>query len=307
MILAASICVALAEPLPIDAAAAKDFIPQRKHVPLPATVIGVLVPDGQAVLANEGRSGPGNQICFAANGASYRWVCVQVDRNPGIGTLNLPIGDGTKTRKFERLSIATPTTLKSHGVPFGFALVEVEVNEGLGSPAVDSFVATRFKRLDGTDRFPLVVADVIADIRRRYDAHRKELQRSVDESMNQAATKHLGDRKLTGPRETEEVMFVTWQNANDSLRVLFRSRTTDGDYQYANGIKIELGMPPVNPGSSVLPHGLRYGKQISAECGIVYEVSKSGRVERTIELPISSSMKELPPPPVFKGRPAKGK
>src|SRR5438093_322739 len=65
-----------------------NFIPRRKQQPLAGKVVGVLVSDPQPVLSTEGRSGPKDQLCFARGGCSYRWVYVQVEKNPLIGRLN---------------------------------------------------------------------------------------------------------------------------------------------------------------------------------------------------------------------------
>ena len=45
---------------------------------------------------------------------------------------------------------------------------EVTVNDGLGSPPEDSFVATDIKVLDGTPDYPLKVAEVIAAMKKRH-------------------------------------------------------------------------------------------------------------------------------------------
>src|SRR5258706_9851538 len=125
------------------------FIPVRKKEPLPGKVVGVLVSEPQAVLSTEGRSGPKDQLCFGRNGCSYRWVYVPVEKNPLIGRLNIRIGEtGTQVKAFDKLSMANAGTLKQWDVPGTYALVEVEVNDGLGSPPDDSFVATKMRRLD---------------------------------------------------------------------------------------------------------------------------------------------------------------
>src|SRR5262245_53237639 len=132
----------------------KGYIPVRKHVPLQGKAAGILVADPQPVLSTEGRTGPKDQLCFAVSGASYRWVYVPVEANALISSLSLPVGHDGQRKKFDKLNMATPTSIKQWGIDVSFALVEVEVNEGLGSPASDSFVATKMRRLDGTNDYP---------------------------------------------------------------------------------------------------------------------------------------------------------
>lgn len=289
-----------------------SFIPLRKQQSLAGKVVGVLVSEPHAVLATEGRSGPKDQMCFGRGGCSYRWVYVPVENNPLIPRLNIRIGEkGSQVKAFDRLSMASPETVKKWDVPGTFALVEVEVNDGLGSPPDDSFVATKMRRLDGTAEFPLKVDEVIADLRRKYDDHLRETAGPVDEAMAKAAAAALKDRKPTGPRERRDVMFVTWLPETDRLRVHFRTIMTDGEYQYANGIKIDLGgaIPTMKAGSGVtapsrLPNGLKYGKQFGVEFGLAFEVAKSGKVEKTLALPMESFQKNLQQPAVFGPPPA---
>src|SRR5262245_53264361 len=70
-----------------------NFIPARKHQPLKGTAIGVLVYDGQPVLSTEGRSGPADQLCFGADGCSYRWVYVPTLDQAQIKNLRVPVGE----------------------------------------------------------------------------------------------------------------------------------------------------------------------------------------------------------------------
>lgn len=310
-ILAAGATV-IALPLPTGKSGAtadrKDFIPHRRHPPLPGKAIGVLVPDAQPVLTSEGRSGPKDQLCFAANGASYRWIYVQVERNPGIGNLMLPVGNGNERKRFERLSLATPATVKPFGLDGGFALVEVEVNGGHGSPADDSFVAARMTRLDGTKAFPLKMPEVVVTLRNKYAEFQKDNAKMIDEGMTKAAERSIQDQKPTGPREMEELMFVSWHSRTERLRVHFRSRFTDGAYKYAGGVNIELGPAPVPEGkpgiapTTRLPNGLRYGKQFGVEFGMAYDVSKDGTLQRSLPLVLETFARELPAPPVFQRR-----
>jgi hypothetical protein len=294
------------------------YIPNRKHVPLPGKVVAVLVFDAQPVLSLEGRSGPANQLCLGYNGGSYRWVYVPVKENPFIGSLIMNVGQKGERKRFDNLSMANPQTLKQWDIQGKYALVEVEVNGGLGGPAEDAFVATKMRQLDGTKEFPFKLEEVIEDLKQKYAQQVKDQFRQLDSEMEKAAGESIKDRKATGPRERADVMFITWMPETQRLRVHFRSTIMDGEYKYAGGVNIDTGgprtilarmrgpVPSARGGSAGLPYGLRYGTQFGIEFGTAYEVSKTGKIEKTLTLPIQRFKRELKEPSVFPGRPMYG-
>ncbi|HLW65270.1 MAG TPA: hypothetical protein VKS79_08125 [Gemmataceae bacterium] len=283
----------------------KNFIPNRKFEPLPGKVSGILVSDAEPVLNSEARTGPKNQLCFAHNECSYRWVYVPADNDPAKTNLDLPAGDKGERRRFNNVALATPDSLKPLGIEAKYALVEIEVNNGGGCPAFHSFAATKMKKLDGTKEYPLDMIKVVDELRKKYDEHLRDEAQIIDAAMVEAGEKSLKEQKATGPRERSELMFLTWLPEQQRLRAHFRTRVVDGAYKYAAGLNIELGGPtPANnhPGdlsTPRLPNGLRYGKQFGIEFGMAYEVSKSGEIEKTLVLPIEAFDKELPMPKVF--------
>jgi hypothetical protein len=285
------------------------FIPQRKHLAVPGKIVAVLLTDAQPVLSTEGRSGPADQLCIGWSGGSYRWVYVPVAEKAMIQNLQVPLPEG-KLKVYPTLSMASPTTVKKWGIDSPYALVEVEVNDGEGSPANDSFVATKMTRLDKTKDVPLDVAAAVAEARKQYETHLSEKAKDLDAAMDEAAKKAIKDRKPTGPRDKATLMFVTWLPDAERLVVRFRTHITDGDYKYGNGINIELPAPPVAPapprGGAVRPplleNGLRYGTQFGIEYGAQFEYTKAGKLDRVKTLAVESFTKELPMPPMI-GRP----
>jgi hypothetical protein len=294
----------------------KDFIPNRKHLPLPGKIVAVLVYGAQPALNVEGRSGPANQLCLGYAGGSYRWVYVPVEHAPMVPYMDIAVGQQGEKKRFQNLSLASPEVVKPLGIDALYALVEVEVNAGLGSPAGDSLVATRMKQLDGTPEFPLKVQEIISDLTRRYQDYLKEQRREIDTGMEQAATAAIKERRATGPRERNDLMFITWMPDTERLRVHFRSIITDGDYKYDGGINIEFGNPQrivtAAPGRGAmpagrLPNGLRYGRQFGIEFGMAYEVSKAGKLEGTRTLPIEIFQREIASPNLIgRGAPTTG-
>jgi len=300
---------AFAVPLPSDSKGVitdrAGFIPYRNHLKMPGKIIAVLAANAHPVLSAEGRVGPPDQLCIGWNGGSYRWVYVQTEGNAIITNLSVPLPDG-KTKVYPKLNMANPTGVKPWEINRQYALVEVEVNDGAGSPAEDAFVATKMKRLDGSKEYPFELAAGILDFRTQYEAHLSEKQKDLDAVMDEAARKALKDRKPTGPRESTTLMYMTWMAESEKLIVRFRTTITDGDYKYGNGINIELQpIDPIAPAKGEdaapprLPNGLRYGTQFTVEYGLQYEITKAGKVERTSTLEAMATVKELPPPPML--------
>lgn len=292
------------------------YIPNRKHVPLPGKVVAVLVFDAQPVLSLEGRSGPASQLCLGYNGGSYRWVYVPVKENPLIGSLIMNVGQKGERKRFDNLGMANPLTLKQWDIQGKYALVEVEVNGGLGGPPEDAFVATKMRQLDGTKEFPFKLEAVIEELKQKYAQQVKDQFRQLDSEMEKAAGESIKDRKATGPRERADLMFITWMPDTQRLRVHFRSTIMDGEYKYAGGVNIDTGIrrsvamravPTARAGmgrggSAGLPYGLRYGTQFGIEFGTAYEVSTTGKIEKTLTLPIQRFKREIKEPSVFPGR-----
>jgi hypothetical protein len=291
-------CSAVADP-PETVTDRAGFIPRRKHEPVQSTAVGVLVSDTQPILTLEGRSGPADSFCFSADGCSYRWVYLPTLERPQITNLQVPVGEKGQKRTYPALNMANSGGVAPVGVKASYALVRVQVNSGEGSPPGDSFVATDIKPLDGTKEYPLRVAEVIADLRKRYAAYLQEQDKAINEAMDASKKKALKDRKATGPREKHDVMYVTWSNERERLRVHFRTRVTDGEYKYTDG-GVRRGPVLQKDGVRPLPAQMpryRYGTTFGVELGTAYEVSKQGELVRTAVLPLQAFQHVLPPPP----------
>src|SRR5262249_48636681 len=148
---------------------------------------------------------------------------------PLITNLTLRVGEkGDRTKVYPSLSMANPETVKQWDITVPYSLVEVEVNDGLGGPPEEAFTATKMKRLDGTKEYPLEVAEVVKELRKKYQTYLQEEAKGIEVSMAEAQKKALGERKPTGPRDTKELFYLTWMPETQRLRVLFRTRITDG-------------------------------------------------------------------------------
>ncbi len=313
VVLLAACSAALAQHGPADEPV-KDragFIPARKHEPLKGTAVGILLYDAQPVLSLEGRSGPPDQLCFSADGCSYRWVYVPVAGRAAITNLRVPVGEKENARfeVFPALDLARPNNVAAWGVVTRYSLVEVEVNNGLGSPRGDSFVATKIKVLDGSRDNPLHTAEAVKQLQGRYALYVKAQARATEAALGEARKKAIGDAKATGPREQSEVMYVTWMPQTARLRVHFRTRIADGQYTFVEGgPRLRRGPAPVPPKAGgaapaprARPHiaGRRFktGITFGVEFGAAYEVDREGKLARTRILPVESFQQRLPSPP----------
>jgi hypothetical protein len=286
------------------------FIPYRQYFGLPGKTVGIVVSNVQAMMGQEGRGGPPDAYGFSANLGSYRWMYVPVDANPLISNLQVEVGEkGGAKRNYPSLSMINPQTLKRWDITGPYALVEVEVNDGLGAPAQEGFVATKMRRLDGTKEYPLQVAEAIATATKRYQQYKEGENKAIEGAMQEAGQKALKDKKPTGPRETSELMYVTWLTEGDRLRVHFRTTISDGAYQTGGGgqdpvqpnprglpAKPALAFPPPPP-PPIRPIAFKFGTSFGVEFGMAYEFSKSGKLDRTLTLPYQSFQKEIPPLP----------
>jgi hypothetical protein len=297
------------------------FIPKNKYEPLPGQAVGVLVANVRDVMANDDRSGPPDALGFSRGGGSYRWVYVPAEGKAILTGLQVATGEKGGGRKlYPKLNMADPKTVKQWEITMPAAvLVEVEVNDGLGAPADQSFVATKMKVVEGTREFPLKVADTLAAMRKRYEAYLKEQDRAIEEGMTKAQKEALKDQKPTGPREKSELVYLSWLPQTERLVVRFRLRITDGAYQYGGGAApgpFPLPVPPGPPrkedkqAPAPVPEtprapppppprgmGARWGTSFGVELGVGYEVSKDGSVATIEVLPPETFKQVLPPPP----------
>lgn len=293
----------------------KAFMPNRKSVELKGAAIGILLTDGQPILSTEGRSGPADQLVFSADGNSYRWVYVPtLDEQPQITNLQVPLANGGKAI-YPSLNMANPRSVLTWAVKQPYALVEIEVNGQLGSPAIDSFVATNFKVLDGTKDYPLQITQVVKQLKERYANDTAKMQDAIEQAMKKVSDNILNGKPPTGPRQKADLMYLTWLNESKTMRVAFKTTISDGLYTFVEGGAIPMRDPPALPlppkgklqgGLPVKPDDARIqprnqsfkiGTTFGIELGKAYIVNAKGEVIRTEELAIESFTQVLQPPP----------
>jgi hypothetical protein len=297
-----------------------SFLPQRKYQALPGRAVGIVVSEVAPMMAHDGRYGPADAMGFSVNGNSYSWMYIPVADKPRITNLHVAVGEKGDAKKiYPQLDMANPAALKQWGIETPYALVEVEVNDGLAAPDDQAFVATKMKRLDGTKEYPLKVPEVVAELRKRYQSYLQDDKKTIDEAMAKEEKDALKDKKATGPRESTQLFYVTWMPESQHLRVCFRTRMSDGAYQFSEGgvrpRPVPLPLPPnrrpgaANAAPAVPPTAkkvpppphfrVRHGTTFGIEFGMAYEVDKSGKLVKTMKLPIEGFRQVIPPPPAF--------
>jgi hypothetical protein len=298
----------------------KAYIPFRKHDPLKGKTVALLVNDVKAYMSFDGRGGPADAMGLSINNNSYRWIYVPSNAvNPLISGLNVEVGEKPGKRKmYPKLGMANPTEVKQWGITAPYSLVEVEVNDGEGAPPGEAFVATKMKQVDGTKAFPLNVTKTIEMLRKRYAADSKGAVKKAEAVMEAEGKKVLKERKVTGPRTTETLEYMTWLTGKDTLRVAFRTKISDGSYKEVEGGGIRPFPLPVPPKKGAGAAAVRFpppppprfkvkvGVTFGVEFGFAYEVDKDGKVTKRQELKPQAFSKELPPPPRVGGRPGRG-
>jgi hypothetical protein len=206
----------------------------------------------------------------------------------------------SRVQNYDNVVMATPRTLKPWGIAGPYALVELDVNKGQGSPAEEQFAATAIKVLDGSARYPIHVAEAIAGVRKRYEAGLRA-RKGLESEMNAARREALKDGRPTGPREQTTWVYVTWMPDREVVRVELRTEIRDGAYSYSTGVE-PIG--PDNPRSDVPPPeketprhpGIRHGTSYGIVLGAVYEISKDGKVSPAQPRRVRAFVQKIPPP-----------
>ncbi len=256
---------------------------------LPGLAVGVLVRDAGQVLRAEGRFGPGDAVVFSQDNASYRWVYVPARPGETGESVYVPVGQtGERTQRFTGVVLATTSTLRALPVQEGFALVEAEVNGGLGSPPVESFVATRLRVLDRTAEYPLDTARIVETmVARCRDAL------ASDDAVKQMFESVVGAASDTAQGVQEEILTtrVTWLAREERLRIECLVRLSHGEYRYGSGVSRQD-----QEAGSEADKGIRYGRQMGVTATLAFEADKAGRIEPAGETAPKPFKVDIPPP-----------
>jgi hypothetical protein len=276
--------------IPMDESFGSRATPVYK--PIPGKAVGIVVMDPRAVVAAEQRFGPPGAAGVSYDGGSYRWFYVTAP--PGTEGESLTFGAWPASERQEsvdHLILATPETLKARGIRAPYCLVQVVVNGGAGSGPEDSFAATGLTVVEGSEHYPLKVAEVVGRIERSYHSQLPQLlkQKSVQEKLKEA-------RKAAGEVEpspgskasqltTDTRTYVTWLPRTERLRIELFTRLREGKYAYGRGVEpVNPDNPradPHAPGEPPPSQGIRYGVEYGVDTVMIYEIPKSGGIPMT--------------------------
>ena len=295
-----------------------ELVPFRKFQHIPGKAIGVLASDVAPVMSTDGRSGPPDAMAFSRNGQSYRWIYVVDNDKPMIQNLRVEVGETANAERvnYPSLSMANAKHIQRWKINRKYALVEAEVNDGAGSPPTEGFVATKMTMLDGTKGYGLIVEDAIADARKKFAEYQANEKKTLDEAMAKSQKAALGDNKTTGPRKSEELMVLTWNDKTNHLEVALVNRLSDGAFatstiENGNDRPFPLPPPPVPAkGGFALPPPqiappppppfkmeVTTGTAFGIDFARVYEYSTDGKLVATRTLAPIAFKQELQPQP----------
>jgi hypothetical protein len=263
------------------------FIPLGKGGPLKGKEVALLVHVSEAYMRFAHHFGPPDWMELSLNNARYYPIYVSSPYN-----------------------VANRTAAKRWGITVPYSLVEVEVNYHGGLP-----FATKMRRLDGTREYPLDVTKTVEMLRKRYAADCKAITNSVETAMaaegkrvlatdpvSEAQFRQwrdavldaeggevLGRHKTTGPRQTEQLEYMTWLVDRNVLRVAYRTRISDGSYTEIDRVRY---WTRGGRSRSTIKAGVTFG----VEHGYAYEVDRDGKLLRRMELKPEAFSEWLPLP-----------
>jgi hypothetical protein len=273
----------------------------RPNRALPGQVIGIFVSDetynfsvneafhvSKAYLATNPDFRP---VAFVSGDGDYRQLSWHTE-NVALGqNANEPVAekDGRlEYRQFASVCAADMSTANAHGVTAPFALAEIEVNGGDGSPlAATGFVATKIKVLNKTDAYKLDPAKIMSDAKGRFQKYKEMHAVEIESSISDAAKKDLGQKALTGPRESRDHALITWLPGSERVRISFQMVVVDGAYTITPQHKVG-GFD-----TAMIVPAVRSGTQIGVSGGMALEFNKDGSLASEKELPLNQFSREV--------------
>jgi hypothetical protein len=230
--------------------------------------------------------------------------------------LNIQVASGPeKIKTYPKLSNGPSVyeRLKAQGdLPGPICLVEVEVNDGLGSPTgAGKLVVTRLRPVEGDPGFALRAVDALNEAKRLHEEAlasqkdeierlvaplRKELMARFEEMQKQAGVRGIvgngGENNtfpwvLTGDHSREAAYYyATWLQERELLQVNWFTRHIDGDCTTGSWH---------DGHSEVPPRGVAWGVAFGVEVGESYYFDKTGRLVEQHAEKIRAFQKVLPP------------
>ena len=263
-----------------------QFIPETRFPALPGRAVMVLTGDTWPILKAHGRGGHPQSACLSAAGGAYRWVFIPSESEPTV-PLRVRIGDKADRKTYPKTRGCTLDDLQPMGVTEQYSLVEVEINEGLGSSeAQTSVLVTKLKVLDRSADYPIHTAKVVVDLRSKYEdflsAEEKEVAAAAEKIRADALKAPPRREGKPEPGSTTTLTYVTWMPETSTLQVRCNTKRIDGRIPRYVGQSRSEAPPPVLP-------GVEWGLDL----GMLYEVDKEGKLLKSVRLPIQAFTRPL--------------
>src|SRR5687767_13384976 len=229
--------------------------------------------------------------------------------------LKIPVASGPeKMKTYPRLSSGPSVyeRLKAQGdLPGPICLVEVEVNDGLGSPkGAGSFVITRLKPVEVGPDFALKAVDALQESKRLHEEAlasqkdeierlvaplRNELMARFEEMQKEAGVRRImrngGENNsfpwvLTRDQSREATYYyATWLQDHELLQVNWFSRHIEGDSATGSWHDGKSEVPP---------RWTAWGVAFGVEVGESYFFDKTGKLVEQRPLKVRAFQKVLP-------------
>lgn len=220
-------------------------IPYQEWPALPGRTIGLMAALSPSWGPNPGwtrqpwpveRGRGGNAWWYFMSGGHSPWASYWDHRDDPAAKVQLdqwqvPLADGTIARYDAvqyQLGERNPWGLSDEA-----HLVEIEINDGRGSkPSYLHFVITDARVVDGSDAYPIRVADTLRDARKRWDAYVAAEEQTVAARLDEANRAAAGEPYGEETTEAQEAVFPTWDADRAELRVLFYQQVMRSSHRF---------------------------------------------------------------------------
>jgi hypothetical protein len=278
-----------------------SFLLRRQFDALPGQTRGLLVSGVGAALRAEGRSIPDDAVLFGRDHDSYRTIYVPLPDSTETVTLPVPSEERDSQRivreRFQGYALARLALLRPVYENDGFAIVDVEVNGGRGSPAgVDRFAATKIRRVDGSpDGYLFSAAAAMRRAKEICASH--GLMKDVQNLASDLLSTTSGQAPSSKPSTPTLHMHATWNSQAEQIEAKCIVQATRAEHEAGEGTKSTQGN---STGS-----GRAWGFEATVSTGLLLTISRAGEVLVTDRLPLTRDVREIKPPPVQSEQPSR--
>jgi hypothetical protein len=275
-----------------------SFLLKRQFGELPGHTRGLLVSGVGTVLRAEGRSIPDDAVLFSRDHDSYRIVYVASPDTTETITLPVPSQEGGRSiarERFQGYALARLGLLRPLLDNDGFAIVDIEVNGGRGSPSADRFAATKMRRVDGSpDGYPFSAA---AAMTRAKEICASQVLDDVQNLASDLLSKTIGQTLSSKPGTPTFNMHATWASQAEQIEVECVVQANRAEHETGEGAK-STKIDSIGPVRA-------WGFEATVSTGLLLTISRVGEVLVAGRLPLTRDVREIKPPPRQSEQPSK--